>query len=73
MANGAALDPAAQYRVILNDFMALGGEGLGFSTNAIRSEPLGIIDLDALIAYLRKLPQPVHAPKELRVVQQRGP
>jgi hypothetical protein len=33
--------------------MALGGEGLGFSTGAIRSEPLGIVDLDALIAYLR--------------------
>ena len=68
MANGAALDDAARYRVILNDFMALGGEGLGFATNAIRSEPLGIVDLDALIAYLRKLPQPVHAPKEQRII-----
>ena len=48
--------------------MALGGEGLGFSTSAIRSEPLGIVDLDALIAYLRKLPQPVHAPKEQRIL-----
>jgi 2',3'-cyclic-nucleotide 2'-phosphodiesterase / 3'-nucleotidase / 5'-nucleotidase len=73
MANGAPLDPAAQYRVILNDFMALGGEGLGFSTNAVRSENLGIVDLDALIAYLRKLPQPVHAPKEVRIVQQKRP
>jgi 5'-nucleotidase len=68
MANGTVLDTAARYRVILNDFMAMGGEGLGFSTSAIRSEPLGIIDLDALIAYLRKLPQPVRAPKEQRIL-----
>ena len=72
MSNGTPLDLAAQYKVILNDFMALGGEGLGFSTNAIRSENLGIVDLDALIAYLRKLPQPVRAPKEVRIVQQKG-
>jgi 2',3'-cyclic-nucleotide 2'-phosphodiesterase (5'-nucleotidase family) len=68
MANGAALDDAARYRVILNDFMALGGEGLGFATNALRSEPLGIVDLDALMAYLKKLPQPVQAPKEQRII-----
>ena len=68
MANGAPLDGAAQYRVILNDFMALGGEGLGFATNALRSEPLGIVDLDALIAHLQKLPQPVRAPKEQRIL-----
>jgi 5'-nucleotidase len=69
MANGAPLDTAARYRVILNDFSALGGEGLGFTTGAIRSEPLGIVDLDAFIAYLRKLPQPVRAPKEPRIIQ----
>ena len=69
MANGAPLDTAARYRVILNDFSALGGEGLGFTTGAIRSEPLGIVDLDAFIAYLRKLPQPVRAPKERRIIQ----
>jgi 2',3'-cyclic-nucleotide 2'-phosphodiesterase (5'-nucleotidase family) len=72
MANGAPLDTAARYRVILNDFMALGGEGLGVTTGAIRTEPLSIVDLDALIAYLRKLPQPVHAPAEVRIVAQKG-
>src|SRR5829696_2997257 len=34
LANGAPLDTSAQYRVILNDFMALGGEGLGFTSGA---------------------------------------
>jgi 2',3'-cyclic-nucleotide 2'-phosphodiesterase/3'-nucleotidase/5'-nucleotidase len=72
MANGAPIDTAAQYRVILNDFMALGGEGLGFTRGAIRTEPLSIVDIDALIAYLRKLPQPVHAPTEVRIVSQKG-
>jgi 2',3'-cyclic-nucleotide 2'-phosphodiesterase (5'-nucleotidase family) len=69
MANGAPLDTAARYRVILNDFSALGGDGLEFTTGAIRTEPLGIVDLDAFIAYLRKLPQPVRAPKERRIIQ----
>jgi hypothetical protein len=67
MANGAPLDTTARYRVILNDFMALGGETLGFTTGVIRSEPLSIIDLDALIAYLRKQPGPVRAPAEVRI------
>ena len=69
MANGAALDDDAQYTLILNDFMALGRRRLGFSHERIRSEPLGIVDLDALIAYLRTLPQPVRAPTEPRIVQ----
>jgi 2',3'-cyclic-nucleotide 2'-phosphodiesterase (5'-nucleotidase family) len=72
MLNGAPIDTAAQYRVILNDFMALGGEGLGFTSGAIRTEPLSIVDIDALIAYLHKLPQPVRAPSEVRVVAQKG-
>ena len=69
MSSGALLDTAATYRVILNDFSALGGDGLQFTTGAIRTEPLGIVDLDAFIAYLRKLPQPVRAPKESRIIQ----
>ena len=72
LASGASLDSTAQYRVILNDFMALGGEGLGFTTGAIRTEPLSIVDLDAFIAYLRKLPQPVRAPTEVRIVPRKA-
>jgi len=72
LASGAPLDSTAQYRVILNDFMALGGEGLGFTTGAIRTEPLSIVDLDAFIAYLRKLPQPVRAPTEVRIVPRKA-
>jgi 2',3'-cyclic-nucleotide 2'-phosphodiesterase (5'-nucleotidase family) len=65
---GRQIDPAAQYRVIMNDFMATGGEGLGLASSAIKSEPLDVTDLDALIAYLRSLPQPVRAPAAVRIV-----
>ncbi|HKH94729.1 MAG TPA: 5'-nucleotidase C-terminal domain-containing protein [Gemmatimonadaceae bacterium] len=72
LANGAPLDTAAQYRVILNDFMALGGEGLGFTSGAVRTEPLSLVDLDAFIAYLRKQPQPVRAPAEVRILPRKA-
>jgi 2',3'-cyclic-nucleotide 2'-phosphodiesterase (5'-nucleotidase family) len=66
--DGAPIDPAKHYRVILNDFLATGGEGLGLSTSAIKTEVLPIVDLDAMIAYLRSLPQPVRAPTGVRVI-----
>jgi 2',3'-cyclic-nucleotide 2'-phosphodiesterase (5'-nucleotidase family) len=70
LADGKQIEPTAQYSVILNDFLATGGEGLGLAANAIKSEPLGVSDLDALITYLRSLPQPVRAPAEVRIVNQ---
>jgi 2',3'-cyclic-nucleotide 2'-phosphodiesterase (5'-nucleotidase family) len=67
LSNGKPIDPNAQYTVIMTDFLATGGEGLGLATSATRAEPLSIIDLDALIAYLERLPQPVRAPAEVRI------
>ena len=67
LASGRPIDPAAQYRLVLNNFMAEGGEGLGLSAGAIRTEHLSTIDLDALVHYLKTLPQPVHAPAEVRI------
>jgi 2',3'-cyclic-nucleotide 2'-phosphodiesterase (5'-nucleotidase family) len=67
LANDRPIDPAAQYRIVLNNFMAEGGEGLGLSAGAVRAEHLSTIDLDALVAYLKTLPQPVHAPTEVRI------
>jgi 5'-nucleotidase len=67
LSNGKPIDPNAQYTVIMTDFLATGGEGLGLATSATRSEPLSIIDLDAIIAYLKRLPQPVRAPAEIRI------
>lgn len=50
--NGAAVDPAASYRVTVNNFLAGGGDG--FSTFLAGTDPLtGEIDLDAFVAYLQ--------------------
>jgi 2',3'-cyclic-nucleotide 2'-phosphodiesterase (5'-nucleotidase family) len=73
LAGGRPIDPAATYRVILNDFMATGGDGLGLTAGAIRSEPLGLVDLDEFIAHLRSLPQPVRAPTEVRISHRSAP
>ncbi len=58
----------AQYTIILNDFLATGGDGLAVTTGAIRTEILTIADLDALVEYLKSLPQPVRAPAEVRII-----
>ncbi|QUS38623.1 bifunctional metallophosphatase/5'-nucleotidase [Tardiphaga alba] len=50
--NGVTIDPAAPYRVTVNNFLAVGGDGftvLKDGTNPI----IGIYDVDALSAYLR--------------------
>jgi hypothetical protein len=53
----------------MNNFMATGGDGLALGAEAVRSEPLPIIDLDALIAYMKQLPQPIRAPTEQRIIE----
>jgi 5'-nucleotidase len=48
--NGAQVDPAASYRVAMNNFLATGGDG--FSVFNEGSDPLGgEIDIDALVNY----------------------
>lgn len=50
--NGAAIDPAARYRVTINNFLAVGGDG--FTVLKDGTDPLiGVYDVDALSAYLR--------------------
>jgi len=63
---GRTLSDGASYNVIVNDFMATGGEGMGPPSGA-RSTPLNVVDLDALVLYLRSLPSPVRAPAESRI------
>ena len=36
--------------------MATGGDGLGLANAALKQEPLGIVDLDALIAFAQSRP-----------------
>lgn len=51
MINGVAVDPAASYRVTVNNFLAGGGDGF---TALLGGTDLltGMIDLDAFVAYL---------------------
>jgi 2',3'-cyclic-nucleotide 2'-phosphodiesterase (5'-nucleotidase family) len=63
---GRTLADGANYDVIVNDFMATGGEGMGPPEGA-RSMPLGIVDLDALVSYMKSLPSPIQAPAEARI------
>jgi len=65
--DGRPFDDAATYSVVINDFMLTGGSGLGFPTQPISSEPINVSDLDALIAYLKSLPQPVTVRREARI------
>jgi 2',3'-cyclic-nucleotide 2'-phosphodiesterase (5'-nucleotidase family) len=67
LADGRPFDDAATYSVVINDFMLTGGGGLGFPGQPISSEPMNVIDLDALIAYLKSLPQPVTVVQENRI------
>ncbi|MGH7656554.1 MAG: 5'-nucleotidase C-terminal domain-containing protein [Gemmatimonadaceae bacterium] len=53
---GAPLDDSREYTVAFTDFMATGGEGLDLAKTATKQETPGIIDLDALIAYMQSQP-----------------
>jgi 2',3'-cyclic-nucleotide 2'-phosphodiesterase (5'-nucleotidase family) len=66
--DGREIIDDAQYTVVFTDFLATGGDGLGLAASAIRTEPLSIIDLDALIDYLHARPQPVQAPADVRII-----
>jgi 5'-nucleotidase len=50
MLNGTPIDPATEYRVTVNNFLATGGDG--FSTLTVgRNQLGGDVDLDALVKY----------------------
>lgn len=68
LGDGRPIVPGASYTVVLNDFLAEGGDGLALGREAQRTEQLGVIDLDALIAYIQAHPQPFTAPDELRLI-----
>jgi 2',3'-cyclic-nucleotide 2'-phosphodiesterase (5'-nucleotidase family) len=63
---GRTLSDAAIYNVILNDFMATGGDNW-LPPPSARVTPLNIVDLDALVGYMKMLPSPIKPPAETRV------
>jgi 5'-nucleotidase len=65
---GAPLDPAASYTVTCNSFLADGGDG--FTVFKLGTARIGgPLDLEALVTYLKGLPQPVSAAIEGRITR----
>jgi 2',3'-cyclic-nucleotide 2'-phosphodiesterase (5'-nucleotidase family) len=62
--DGRPLDDTREYRLVLSDFMLTGGDGLGLGDAARVVEPLNVQDLDALIAWVRRMPGGVIAADE---------
>lgn len=68
-ADAQPLNDAASYRVTVNSFLAAGGDNfvvLRDGTNRV----VGPVDLDALVAHIKSLPQPFSAAIEGRIVRQ---
>ncbi len=63
---GRPIEDSASYTVSINDFMAAGGDGLAPPASAL-VQALPIIDRNALRDYLTRLPQPVEAPRTVRI------
>jgi 2',3'-cyclic-nucleotide 2'-phosphodiesterase / 3'-nucleotidase / 5'-nucleotidase len=64
---GRRMEDRATYTLAINDFLAGGKEGFAMLP-ALNPERTGIVDTDALVNYLRRLPQPVELPADERFV-----
>jgi 5'-nucleotidase len=51
--NGQRIDPAARYRVTVNNFLSVGGDGFTVFKEGIAPQ-FGVYDVDALYAYFRE-------------------
>ena len=65
--DGRRLDDKRQYTLAVPDFLAQGGETYGILTR-YPQDPIGLLDLDAFLSYLRRMPQPVQPPADPRFV-----
>jgi 5'-nucleotidase len=67
-ASGALINPAASYRVTVNSFLAGGGDNFTILTEGA-NRIVGPVDLDALVDYIKGLPQPFTGSVEGRIVR----
>jgi hypothetical protein len=67
MSGGRALRDDATYTLVLTNFLLAGGDGLGLAGDAVTTEPLGILDIDALVRYVQSRPQPLRYPFDARL------
>ncbi|HEX6291617.1 MAG TPA: bifunctional metallophosphatase/5'-nucleotidase [Herpetosiphonaceae bacterium] len=66
---GTPIDRAASYTVTVNSFLAVGGDAFTILTRGTE-RVTGPVDLDALVDYVKVLPQPFNAAIEGRIVKQ---
>ena len=66
-ADGRPFEDGATYSVVMNEYIATGPDGVALSRAAVRSTILDLVDLDALIAYIRAQKGPIAAPNEIRI------
>ncbi|HLO97481.1 MAG TPA: bifunctional metallophosphatase/5'-nucleotidase [Fimbriimonas sp.] len=66
MINGAPLDPAKTYKVVVNNFMAQGGDSLNVLKAITDKVDTGFVDIDALVDYI-KANSPLDTKGEIRV------
>jgi 5'-nucleotidase len=67
--HGRPIDPAANYRVSVSDFLSNGGDGFSVFARQ-RDKVRGAVDIDALEAWLKAVP-PRSVPTERRVLEKR--
>ncbi|MBX6364287.1 MAG: 5'-nucleotidase C-terminal domain-containing protein [Gemmatimonadetes bacterium] len=67
LSDGQPVRDDAAYTVAVNDFLAGQGDAFTAFANPVARKDTGIVDLDALIEYLKALPQPVRAPADPRL------
>jgi 2',3'-cyclic-nucleotide 2'-phosphodiesterase / 3'-nucleotidase / 5'-nucleotidase len=60
--DGRKLQSDATYTLVADDFLAAGGDGYTMLIGRT-AEPSGTLDVDGLITYLRRLPQPIVVPR----------
>jgi 2',3'-cyclic-nucleotide 2'-phosphodiesterase (5'-nucleotidase family) len=70
---GVPLDDGRTYTVAYNDFMASGGDNLSLAKVAIATEPVDVVDLDALIAFARAQPGGIIRPDTTRRIARAAP
>ncbi|MFD0826990.1 bifunctional 2',3'-cyclic-nucleotide 2'-phosphodiesterase/3'-nucleotidase [Neobacillus sp. M.A.Huq-85] len=65
--NGSKIDPAGEYTITVNNFMADGGDGFTILKSG-KNRVTDKVDLDAFVDYFKSLPQPVSAKIEGRIM-----
>src|SRR5699024_99914 len=77
LADGTPLDPAADYRVVVNSFLASGGDNFFTLAEGADQSDTGQIDLEAMVNYFEAAEEPVAPDRAQRAVgvawQSEGP